>query len=76
MRYGSSSSGITGEVSFRILNDSLSIDRTWVQVREKQGDNKWYASFASPKNGHTPQRGECWELELFAHIDYTGSSVT
>ena len=76
VRYGSASSGITGEVGFRILNDSLSIDRTWVQVREKQGDNKWYASFASPKNGHIPRRGECWELELFAHIDYTGSSVT
>lgn len=72
VKYSSAESDISAEVGFRILNDSLRTDNTWIQVRTSQGDNKWYASFSSPQNGHMPQRGERWELELFAHIDYAG----
>lgn len=72
VRYSSATSGISGEVGFRILRNSLQTDRTWVQVRAKPGDNKWYASFSSPENGRVPREGELWEIELFAHIDYEG----
>ena len=72
IKYSSAESGIGAEVGFRILGDSLRVDNTWVQVRPKQGDNKWYASFCSKHGGRVPQYGELWELELFAHIDYKG----
>ena len=73
VRYSSATSGISAKVGFRILNNSLHTDRTWVQVRALAGDNKWYASFSSPQNGHVPQQDELWEIELFAAIDYTGA---
>ncbi len=72
VRYSSATSGISAEVGFRILQNSLQADRTWVQVRAKPGDNKWYASFSSPENGRVPKEGELWEIELFARIDYKG----
>ena len=68
--YGSDTSGITARVGFRIINDSLRVDDTWLHVRVPQNDNKWYASFSSPQNGHNPRCGEVWELELSAQIDY------
>ena len=70
VRYGSATSGISAEVSFSILGDSLRADKTWIHVRVPQADNKFYASFSSPKHGRVPQCGELWELMLHAHIDY------
>ena len=74
VRYSSATSGISAEVGFTILNDSLRADKTWIHVRVPQADNKFYASFSSPKHGRVPQCGELWELELRARIDYTGQA--
>ena len=71
VRYSSATSGISAEVGFTLLGDSLRTDKTWIHVRVPQADNKFYASFSSAKNGRVPQYGELWELALHAHIDYT-----
>lgn len=70
MRYSSATSGVSAKASFKILNDSVVVDRMYVLARALQGDNKLYVSFRSAKNGSFPKKDEVFEIEAYYNIDY------
>ena len=72
VRYSSATGGVSAEVGFVPLDESLRAESTSVHVRVPMGDNKWYAAFCSAQNGRCPARGERFALLLHYHIDYAG----
>ncbi len=70
VKYLSATSGVTAEVGFTIINDSVKVNEMHVKLRTTQLDNKLYVSFESPENGRSPEKNEVWTVETFYHIDY------
>lgn len=71
VKYSSATSGISAEVGFTILENSVQPDSVHVSLRKDSiGDNKWYASFKSPSGSKISTAGDIWALETFYHIDY------
>ena len=73
VKYSSSTSGVSAEAGFTIIDDSVKVNEMHIKLRTTQLDNKLYVSFESPKNGRSPQKGEVWTVETFYNIDYQNS---
>ena len=66
---GGSYEGLYGLVGFVIDDGSVKVDSTRLDVRLKEGDNKWYASFDT-YNGTTVPMGEIWNISNSYFLDY------
>jgi hypothetical protein len=73
VKYSSSTSGVSAEAGFTIIDDSVKVNEMHIKLRTTQLDNKLYVSFESPENGRSPQKGEVWTVETFYNIDYQNS---
>ena len=71
VKYSSATSGISAEVGFVILENSVQTDSVHVSLRRDGiGDNKWYASFKSAKGSKFSTKGDVWKLDMLYSIDY------
>ena len=71
VKYSSATSGISAEVGFVILDNSVQTDSVHVSLRKDSiGDNKWYASFKSAKGSKFSTKGDVWKLDTLYSIDY------
>ena len=71
VKYSSATSGISAEVGFVILDNSVQTDSVHVSLRKDNiGDNKWYASFKSAKGSKFSTKGDVWKLDTLYSIDY------
>ena len=71
VEYIGNNSGLYGFVGFVVSDGSVKPSNVKIQVRQSQGDNKWYASFEtySSDNGTVPE-GEVWNISDYYYIDY------
>lgn len=69
--YGSETSGVSAKAGFSII-EGVTVTTARVSARPDSGagDNKWYVSFKSSKNGSNPKAGEHWEWDVYYTIDY------
>ena len=71
VKYSSATSGISAQVGFTILDNSVMPDSLHVSLRKDSiGDNKWYASFKSAKGSKFSTKGDVWKLDTIYSIDY------
>ena len=74
VRYSSATSGVSSEVRFWIVDNSVAFKNGRIAVRAV-GDNKWYADFIPTGGKAKPSSGDVWKVETWFNIDYVTPST-
>ena len=75
VEYLGNNNGLYGLVGFTIDNASMYLRSMGVMVRETQGDNKLYASFANHFAASVPKY-EVWSVDDYYYIDYNTANIS